>query len=115
MEVKEDGAAEIRTRRHLRVVAPAKPARVVARGHAADPIAYDPITSNPSTTNNRGPVFPPTALLASLGCGNPTALTELRPGETVLDLRLRRLALTCAAIREARGADWKSLRAGYDR
>ncbi len=30
--------------------------------------------------------IPETALLASLGCGNPTALAELRPGEIVLDL-----------------------------
>ncbi|MBV9175011.1 MAG: arsenite methyltransferase [Chloroflexi bacterium] len=30
--------------------------------------------------------LPVTAVLASLGCGNPTALAELRPGETVLDL-----------------------------
>ena len=30
--------------------------------------------------------LPPAAVLASLGCGNPTALAELRPGETVLDL-----------------------------
>jgi SAM-dependent methyltransferase len=30
--------------------------------------------------------LPEKAVLASLGCGNPTALTELRPGETVLDL-----------------------------
>ncbi len=30
--------------------------------------------------------LPDTALLASLGCGNPTALAELREGETVLDL-----------------------------
>jgi ubiquinone/menaquinone biosynthesis C-methylase UbiE len=29
---------------------------------------------------------PATALLASLGCGNPTAVADLRPGETVLDL-----------------------------
>ena len=29
---------------------------------------------------------PATALVASLGCGNPTAVAELRPGETVLDL-----------------------------
>ncbi len=29
---------------------------------------------------------PEAALLASLGCGNPTALAELRPGEVVLDL-----------------------------
>ncbi len=30
--------------------------------------------------------LPEQALLASLGCGNPTALAELKPGETVLDL-----------------------------
>jgi SAM-dependent methyltransferase len=30
--------------------------------------------------------LPDTALLASLGCGNPTAAAELHPGETVLDL-----------------------------
>ena len=30
--------------------------------------------------------LPAEAVLASLGCGNPTALAELRPGETVLDL-----------------------------
>jgi arsenite methyltransferase len=30
--------------------------------------------------------LPEAAVLASLGCGNPTALTELHPGETVLDL-----------------------------
>jgi arsenite methyltransferase len=31
-------------------------------------------------------VLPAEALLASLGCGNPVAVAELRPGETVLDL-----------------------------
>jgi ubiquinone/menaquinone biosynthesis C-methylase UbiE len=30
--------------------------------------------------------LPEKAVLASLGCGNPTALAELKPGETVLDL-----------------------------
>ncbi|HYG57024.1 MAG TPA: arsenite methyltransferase [Symbiobacteriaceae bacterium] len=30
--------------------------------------------------------LPPAAVLASLGCGNPTALAELHPGEVVLDL-----------------------------
>src|SRR5258705_13906512 len=30
--------------------------------------------------------LPPTALAASLGCGNPTALVELKSGQTVLDL-----------------------------
>ena len=31
-------------------------------------------------------VVPDAALLASLGCGNPTAVAEMAPGETVLDL-----------------------------
>ena len=30
--------------------------------------------------------LPDSAVLASLGCGNPTAVAELREGETVLDL-----------------------------
>ncbi len=30
--------------------------------------------------------IPEAAVLASLGCGNPTALADLHPGETVLDL-----------------------------
>jgi SAM-dependent methyltransferase len=45
----------------------------------------DPITSNLYDTGQAGEV-PDAALKASLGCGNPTALAELRPGETVLDL-----------------------------
>src|SRR5918994_5028677 len=45
----------------------------------------DPITSDlygQSETSG----LPETAVQASLGCGNPTALIELRAGETVLDL-----------------------------
>jgi SAM-dependent methyltransferase len=45
----------------------------------------NPITSNLYDELQKNEV-PETALLASLGCGNPTALAELRPGETVLDL-----------------------------
>jgi arsenite methyltransferase len=45
----------------------------------------DPITSNLSDGAQAAAV-PAEALLASLGCGNPTALAELRPGDTVLDL-----------------------------
>ena len=45
----------------------------------------DPITSNLYEPAQEGQV-PETALQASLGCGNPTALAELKPGETVLDL-----------------------------
>ncbi len=45
----------------------------------------DPITSNlyaQSETQD----LPAGAVAASLGCGNPTALSDLKPGETVLDL-----------------------------
>jgi arsenite methyltransferase len=45
----------------------------------------DPITSNLYDSAQAGAV-PEAAMLASLGCGNPTALAELKPGETVLDL-----------------------------
>ena len=45
----------------------------------------DPITSNLYDATQTGEL-PETAVLASLGCGNPTALAELKPGETVLDL-----------------------------
>jgi arsenite methyltransferase len=38
-----------------------------------------------NSTDERG-ALPETAVLASLGCGNPTAVAELREGETVLDL-----------------------------
>jgi len=45
----------------------------------------DPITSNLYGSDQTGEL-PQEAILASLGCGNPTALAELHPGETVLDL-----------------------------
>jgi len=45
----------------------------------------DPITSDLYDAAQGGEV-PADALAASLGCGNPTALAELKPGETVLDL-----------------------------
>lgn len=45
----------------------------------------DPITSN-LYVNGESDVLPSSAMLASLGCGNPTALAELNAGETVLDL-----------------------------
>jgi arsenite methyltransferase len=45
----------------------------------------DPITSNLYTSGQLSGL-PQEAVLASLGCGNPTALAELSPGEVVLDL-----------------------------
>jgi SAM-dependent methyltransferase len=52
---------------------------------AASGLGCDPITSNLYDAAQTGAV-PAEAVLASLGCGNPTALAELHPGETVLDL-----------------------------
>ncbi len=52
---------------------------------AASALGCDPITSNLYDTIQAGQV-PEEAMLASLGCGNPTALAKLNPGEVVLDL-----------------------------
>ncbi len=54
-------------------------------GCGTDAPSWDPITSN---LYEEGEVsgIPAEALLASLGCGNPTALASIEPGETVLDL-----------------------------
>ena len=54
-------------------------------GPRAEDRCCDPITSNLYSILESGEV-PELALRASLGCGNPTALAELKPGETVLDL-----------------------------
>jgi arsenite methyltransferase len=45
----------------------------------------DPITSNLYSDAETHDV-PPEAVTASLGCGNPTALAAIEPGQTVLDL-----------------------------
>jgi ubiquinone/menaquinone biosynthesis C-methylase UbiE len=47
--------------------------------------ACDPITSNLYAASETADL-PSEAVAASLGCGNPTALAELAPGEVVLDL-----------------------------
>jgi len=52
---------------------------------AASGPGCDPITSNLYDAAQTGQL-PEEAVLASLGCGNPTALAELNPGEVVLDL-----------------------------
>jgi arsenite methyltransferase len=63
-------------------------ARSVGQGGCCGPGSCgcgDPITSNlysDAETAN----LPAAAVAASLGCGNPTALIELQPGQTVLDL-----------------------------
>ncbi|KAB2851489.1 MAG: arsenite methyltransferase, partial [Hyphomicrobiaceae bacterium] len=54
-------------------------------GAATSPGACSPITSN-LYAGDETDGLPEAAVMASLGCGNPTALAELSPGETVLDL-----------------------------
>src|SRR6202011_5224731 len=51
----------------------------------ASGFSCDPITSN-LYDEAQAQQIPEEAMLASLGCGNPTALAKLNPGETVLDL-----------------------------
>jgi len=51
----------------------------------ASGLSCDPITSNLYDSSQASQI-PEEAMLASLGCGNPTALAKLNPGETVLDL-----------------------------
>src|SRR5437867_8019792 len=64
-------------------------ARQAAAGRSAccgpAPDCTDPITKNLYDVGQTNEL-PKEAVLASLGCGNPTALAELKPGETVLDL-----------------------------
>jgi arsenite methyltransferase len=52
---------------------------------ATDQHCCDPITSK-LYDDSEATQIPEEALLASLGCGNPTALAKLNPGEIVLDL-----------------------------
>jgi SAM-dependent methyltransferase len=61
-------------------------ARRVAAGEKSGAIACcDPISSNLYASGETAGL-PEQAILASLGCGNPSALAQLNPGETVLDL-----------------------------
>jgi len=52
---------------------------------SASGLSCDPITSNLYSLSETASL-PEQAVLASLGCGNPTALAQLEPGEVVLDL-----------------------------
>ncbi len=64
-------------------------ARQARAGHKSDcgceTSCCSMITSN-LYADSEASAIPAEAMLASLGCGNPTALAELKPGEVVLDL-----------------------------
>jgi arsenite methyltransferase len=57
----------------------------VRAGSCCGPASTSPISAKLYSALETGEL-PETAVLASLGCGNPTALAELNPGQTVLDL-----------------------------
>jgi hypothetical protein len=92
--------------------------RVTAGGNACGGAAapgssvYDPITSNLYDTTQSGEI-PAEAMLASLGCGNPTALAKLNLGESVLDLGSGGGIDVLLSARRV-GPTGKSLRAGHD-
>ncbi len=77
-------AVRERYARAAQQVASGKPAASCCGSSCCD-AATDPITSNLYEAVQTDSL-PEEAVLASLGCGNPTALADLRPGEIVLDL-----------------------------
>jgi ubiquinone/menaquinone biosynthesis C-methylase UbiE len=77
---------------HLKEIVQAKYGQAARLARAGEPAncgcsssCCDSITSNLYDADQTS-VLPAEAVLASLGCGNPTALAELKPGEVVLDL-----------------------------
>jgi arsenite methyltransferase len=60
-------------------------AQRVGEGCCGTSVGADPISSNLYSSQETD-ALPEAAVAASLGCGNPTALAELKLGETVLDL-----------------------------
>ena len=69
----------------IRDVVREKYGQAAVRVQAGKTSCCDPMSSNLYSPEQSGNV-PEQAMLASLGCGNPTALAQLIPGETVLDL-----------------------------
>ena len=87
--------------------------RLLRLGALAALVCCDPITSNLYDAGQTGQL-PEAAVLASLGCGNPTALARTEPGEDGarpgIGRRHRR-----AALGPARRAHRQGLRARHDR
>ena len=71
-------------------------------GGAAATGGPDPITSN-LYLNGETSELPEAAVLASLGCGNPTALAELRAGRDRCSTSAPAAASTCCSRRGASG------------
>ncbi len=76
---------QIVKKRYGQAAAQAKSGERSCCGPSSSCCSVDPITKNLYSLNEMSSL-PDMAVLASLGCGNPTALAELSPGEIVLDL-----------------------------
>jgi hypothetical protein len=85
-ETKERELEEILRDRYGRLAQKARAGAVsCCSGEASAVTGGDPISSNLYSAGETE-ALPEAAVRASLGCGNPTALAELLPGEVVLDL-----------------------------
>jgi arsenite methyltransferase len=80
------GRGEITERVRERYAAAARSVQAGGAGCCGPAEAFGADTSSDNYAAQDVAVLPEEAVLASLGCGNPTALIELRAGETVLDL-----------------------------
>ncbi len=89
-ETKTDIKAVVRERYGQAATEVARGDEAGCCGETVSCCGSDVLTENPITSNlysvDETAALPDAAVLASLGCGNPTALAELLPGQTVLDL-----------------------------
>jgi arsenite methyltransferase len=69
----------------IKTIVKEKYGQAALQSPCCSPSCCDPITSNLYAASQTAEI-PEEALRASLGCGNPTALIDLHPGQTVLDL-----------------------------
>ena len=76
----------VRTRYAAAARAASRPSRAVVAARRRRAAQRPSVISSDLYTIDEVGELPPLALLASLGCGNPTAVAELKPGEVVLDL-----------------------------
>lgn len=81
----KDDVKDVVKSQYRRAAIEAKGGRSSCCGPASSTGHWDPITSNLYRPEDREGL-PVLSLEASLGCGNPTALAQLNPGEVVLDL-----------------------------
>jgi arsenite methyltransferase len=77
-------ATRVKTEGKTSCCGPASATGPEASGCGCGSVAEDPISRN--LYGSEVSDLPEDAVAASLGCGNPTALATLKPGETVLDL-----------------------------